>query len=482
MTMPAETPDEMSDEGLIETRETHETRIASETGETIVALASGALPAAIAVIRVCGPCAAMMIKTLAGRLPPPRRATLCALYGRDRSRQNTRQEANRLDEAIVVWFPGPASYTGEDLVEIQTHGGEAVVAAVLGALLEFDGVRLAQPGEFTRRAFENGRMDLTAIEGLADLIEAQTEQQRVQALRQSRGALDTLYETWRNQLVRMGAHLMAAIDFADEDDVPGGLDERVRADIVALRAAVSAHLADAHYGEIVREGLQVAIMGPPNAGKSSLLNWLARRDVAIVTPHAGTTRDLLEVRLNIDGHLVVVTDTAGIREGAQAVEREGIRRALDRGRSADVVLWLEDASCEDVPPPVELDGVSLIRVANKADLLDRRAREAMRAVSSKVLVSVAARTDLDRILTRIKEVLARLGGGESSLLPTRMRHRAELSRCLDALREVLDDRLEDAELVAEGLRVASDALGRLTGRIDVEDLLDVVFAEFCIGK
>ncbi len=453
--------------------------------ETIVALASGSTPSGIAIVRMSGPRAGANLANLAGKIPAPRRATLCRLYDA--------KSRHLLDTALVLWFPGPKSYTGEDLVELHVHGGPAVVEAVVESLGGCPRTRLAEPGEFTRRAFENGKMDLVAVEGLADLIEAQTERQRRLALDQAQGHLDALYEDWRAQLIEIAAHVMATIDFADEDDVPAGLDVSARAQIEALAEEVAAHLAHGTYGEIVRDGLQVAIMGPPNAGKSSLLNWLAKRDVAIVTPHAGTTRDVLEVRLNIGGYLVVVTDTAGIRESEDAIEQEGIARAVNRGQGADVILWVEDASQPQAAVlPESLDWGRVVRVINKMDL---RAPDHGKTNGNKdgalaaapgglptCEISLKTRTRVDDVVAHIKERLGRLQAGRPALLPARVRHRAHLATCHGALRRAIDEAGEDPELVAEELRVAADALGRLTGRIHVEDLLDVVFAQFCIGK
>ena len=326
--------------------------------DTVFALASGAGRGAIAVLRLSGPRAGAILARLAGGLPRPRTASLRRL------RDPVTTEA--LDQALVLWFPGPGSYTGEDSAELHLHGGPAVIAAVGGALAAL-GARPAEPGEFTRRAFLNGRMDLTAAEGIADLIDAETEAQRRQALRQADGALTRVYGGWAERLTRLLAHQEAAIEFA-EDDLPTDLGQQARAGATALRAEIAAHLADGSRGERLREGLLVAILGAPNAGKSSLLNALAGRDAAIVSSRAGTTRDVVEVRLALSGVPVTLADTAGLREAADEIEQEGIRRAHRRAKEADLVLAVFAA---DVPPDAETLGwvtPGALVLANKVDL------------------------------------------------------------------------------------------------------------------
>jgi len=309
--------------------------MASPAHDTIYALSSGRLPAAIAVVRVSGPRAGDALKALAGRLPEPRKAML--------TRLRHPQTGDVLDEALALWFPGPKSETGEDTVELQLHGGRAVVAATFAALASLDGLRMAEAGEFTRRAFENGQLDLTRVEGLADLVYAESDAQRRQALRQLRGLLGDRAEGWRQRLIEALALLEAQIDFPDEDDVPQDLTGRALALARALRDEIAGVLDGARRGERLREGFVVAISGPPNVGKSSLLNRLARREAAIVSPFAGTTRDVIEVHLDLDGYPVVLLDTAGIRDSDDPVEQEGIRRARARAAEADLVLWMSDA-------------------------------------------------------------------------------------------------------------------------------------------
>src|SRR5579885_2735302 len=302
---------------------------------TIFALSSGRAPAAIAFIRISGPRAGEALKALTGRSPEPRKAAF--------ARVRDPQTQEPIDEALALWFPAPASETGEDTAELQLHGGRAVIAATLATLGKIDGLRPAEAGEFTRRAFENGKLDLTAVEGLADLVMAETEGQRRQALRQMQGALGVRAESWRERLVRALALIEARIDFVDEADVPEDLVQPALALARELAGDIEAVLADGRRGERLREGLVVAIAGPPNAGKSTLLNRIARREAAIVSPYAGTTRDVIEVHLDLDGWPVTLVDTAGIRATGDPVEMEGVRRARARAAAADIVLWVVDA-------------------------------------------------------------------------------------------------------------------------------------------
>lgn len=435
--------------------------------DTIFALASGAGRGAIAVLRLSGAGTGAIVARLAGPLPRPRYASLRHL--RDPA------DGDVLDEALVLWFPGPGSYTGEDSAELHLHGGPAVIAAVGGALAAL-GARPADPGEFTRRAFLNGRMDLTAAEGIADLIDAETEAQRRQALRQADGALARLYGGWAERLTRLLAHQEAAIEFA-EDDLPTDLGDRARDGAAALRAEIAAHLADGGRGERLREGLLVAILGAPNAGKSSLLNALAGREAAIVSARAGTTRDVVEVRLALAGVPVTLADTAGLREATDEIEQEGIRRARRRAEEADLVLAVFAA---DVAPDAEtLAWVTpgALVLANKVDLA-----AAPTTIGGVEPLAVSARTGqgLDALRARLAEAATRLAGAGDAALLTRPRHRAALNDAVAWLAEAEAAPLP--ELVSEALRAALRSLGRLTGRIGVEEILDVVFRDFCIGK
>ena len=449
--------------------------------DTIFALSSGRPPAAIAVVRVCGPRARSVLEALGRRLPAPRRATLVAL--RDP------RDATALDDAMVLWLPGPRTQTGEDMVELHVHGGRAVVSAVLAAIGRVEGLRPAQAGEFIRRAFENGRVDLSAVEGVADLIAAETEAQRAQALRQAHGALAGPVEAWRQALMEAMALIEAGIDFSTEGDVPEGLVGPALAQAERVRQGIADALEDERRGERLREGLVVAIAGPPNAGKSSLLNRLARRDAAIVSPQAGTTRDVIEVPLDLDGYPVTVFDTAGIRDPQDAVEREGVRRALEKARSADLVLWVTDASADDpgaTLPPGGDTATWVIR--NKLDRIARRPSDesGFHPCSRErpaFWTSMTTGEGVDGLVEAMAEWAQRTLSGAESGLVTRARHRAALTETADALERAskLGTQGPD-ELLAEELRLAARALGRLMGRIDVEDLLDVIFREFCVGK
>lgn len=440
---------------------------------TIFALATAPGRAGVAVVRVSGPASGDALAALTGKpLPAPRMATLVRL------RDPKTDEA--LDDALVLRFTAPRSFTGEDVVELHLHGGRAVVAGVVEALSALPGLRVAEPGEFTRRAFENDKLDLTEAEAVADLVDAETSAQRRQALRQMDGALGRLYDGWRERLTRSLAHIEADIDFPDED-LPSGVSDAARPVLDALAAAIDAHLDDRGRGERLREGLHIAIVGAPNAGKSSLLNALARREAAIVSARAGTTRDVIEVHLDLGGYPVVLADTAGLREAAaDEVEEEGIRRALDRAARADVKVAVFDATALPAldPATVALVDKDTVVVLNKTDL----AETATPTVGDQATVPVSARTgtglpELERRLTAF--TADRLSGSGAPAL-TRARHRSALEECRDALRRALTAPLP--ELMAEDVRLASRALGRITGRVDVEDLLDVIFRDFCIGK
>ena len=436
--------------------------------DTICALASGPGRAGVAVIRISGPGAGDAMRALCGPPPPPRQASL-------RKVRNP-GTGELLDRGLALWLPGPASFTGEDIAELHIHGGRAVTGRVIEALTSLRGVRLAEPGEFARRAFENGRIDLTEVEGLADLIAAETEAQARQAIAQAEGGARALYESWREELVKAQALAEAGLDFADEADVAADAAVQADASVAKLLAAMSTHLADRR-GERLRDGFRVVIAGPPNAGKSSLLNALARRDVAIVSEEAGTTRDVIEVHLDLGGLPVIVTDTAGIRAAQGAVEAEGIRRTLARVEDADLVLWVVDATatairrgkagcCRQLPANhrFEQDGSRQFRTLPIGI-----------ALSAKTGQGVSELVDL---LSKYAE--EGLAGGEPAVI-TRARHRAELEAAAEALGRFREER-GGPEIKAEELRIAARHLGRLTGRIDVEEVLGAIFSEFCIGK
>lgn len=438
--------------------------------QTIFALSSAPGRAGIAVVRVSGPAAGAVVDILA----PPRPVNRIAALRRIRDPQSS----EIIDEALVLWFAAPRTETGEDMVELHLHGSPAVVKAVLATLGRQPGCRLAEPGEFARRAFNNGKLDLAQVEGLADLIDAETEAQRHQALAQMRGALSDLYEGWRRDLLEASALVEAAIDFSDEGDVAGDAFERARGIVATLHAAIAAHLADGNRGEILREGFRVVLAGPPNSGKSSLLNALARREAAIVSEEAGTTRDVIEVRLDLDGLPVIVSDTAGIREPLGAIEKEGIRRTLAHAREADLVLWLSDASEPPVAPPPDVSargGKCFLTLASKIDIPGASAA-GMLAISSKTGAG------LPELIQRVAGLARERIGDLHAPAITHARQRNSLQVCLRALQDFISLPASEQELRAEDLRIAVHALGRITGRVDVEDVLGEIFGRFCIGK
>lgn len=452
--------------------------------ETIFALSSGAGRAGVAVIRLSGPMAGPTLCALLGRdeLPVPRHAVYAPI--RDP------QSEERLDDAVAIYFRGPASFTGEDVVELHVHGGRAVIDGVLDCLSRQPGLRIADPGEYTRRAFENGKMDLTAAEGIADLIDAETAAQRRQAVRQMAGELGSLYENWRLRLMKALAHIEADIDFPDED-LPDGIVPVVRGDLLAVQKEITRHLADNRRGERLREGFQIVILGAPNAGKSSLLNRLARRDAAIVSEIAGTTRDMIEVHLDLGGFPVTMVDTAGLRESSDAIESEGVRRATERAENADLRLVVVDrGDWPDIDPEAArlLDGGTILLV-NK---VDQKGAEALPVIwtgeaadgtelelpvlAISAMTGEGIETLLQLLETRVKEGLDFAG----PVPLTRLRHRRALEGARDHLARGL--KTDIAELAAEDVRLAVREIGKITGRVDVEDLLDIIFGDFCIGK
>jgi len=454
------------------------------SADTIFALSSGRPPAAIAVVRVSGPHAGAAVEALIGKIPAPRHAAL--------ARVRDPASGELIDEGIALWFPGPRSETGEDTAELQLHGGRAVIAAVLSALARVPGCRPAEAGEFTRRAFENGRLDLTRVEGLADLVGADTDAQRRQALRQMRGALGDRAESWRTQLIEALALVEARIDFPDEGDVPEDLVAPALAKAQELHDEIAQALADQGRGERLRDGLVVAIAGPPNAGKSSLLNRIARRDAAIVSPFAGTTRDVIEIHLDLDGCPVTFLDTAGIRESTDPVEQEGVRRARERAAGADLVLWVMDAATRG---EIAVDAITREFpnnakwiVWNKIDLVSTLRIKALRSIIHKLdypsyFISVITEAGFDSFLGTLAAHAREFLGSSEPALVTRARHRYALENALAALERAINEPVPVREdVVAEELRLAGRALGRLIGRVDVEDVLDVIFRDFCIGK
>jgi tRNA modification GTPase len=492
--------------------------------DTIFALSSGRGPAAIAVIRISGSRAGDALKALGVKIPEPRKAGLARVRNPDPLADN-----EIIDEALALWFPAPHSETGEDVAELQLHGGRAVIAAVLAALGRIEGLRPAEAGEFTRRAFENGKLDLTAVEGLADLVMAETQGQRRQAFRQMKGLLGGRAESWRQRLIQALALVEARIDFSDEADVPDNLLAPALIIARELETEIATALADGGRGERLREGLVVAIAGPPNAGKSTLLNLLAKREAAIVSPYAGTTRDVIEVHLDLAGWPVTLLDTAGIRETDDPVEMEGVRRARARAAAADLVLWVVDS--RDLPNSgaaasaneAESTGKAGSRpptwlIRNKIDLIEGDAQrnelrlrsiitsEAVfdpnKSLKDMVKNELTHKTESESIKTELvfnlsavtgegfDQLLAQLArqaesflAGAEQALVTRERHRRALEEVLAALHRAQGGEVAAREdLLAEELRIAARALARLTGRVDVEDILDVIFRDFCIGK
>jgi len=456
----------------------------SDSSDTIFALSSGRPPAAIAVVRISGPHAGAALTALIGKIPEPRKAALA------RVREPASGEV--IDEALALWFPGPGSETGEDTAELQLHGGRAVISAVLAALGRIAGCRPAEAGEFTRRAFENGRLDLTRVEGLADLIGADTEAQRRQAFRQLKGLLGDRAEAWRTRLIQALALVEARIDFPDEGDVPEDLIAPALQVARELHDEIVRVLADQGRGERLREGLVVAIAGPPNAGKSSLLNRIARREAAIVSPYAGTTRDVIEVHLDLDGYPVTLLDTAGIRDSNDPVEQEGVRRARERAAGADLVLWVMDAAASG---EIAVDALgrdfpnaSKWIVWNKVDLVSQLRVKALRSIIHKLeyrtyFISTLTGLGFDGLLPALAGHAQNFLGSTEPALVTRERHRRALEETAAALGRALAEAAPDREeIIAEELRLAARSLGRLTGRVDVEDILDVIFRDFCIGK
>lgn len=446
--------------------------------DTIYALATASGTAGVAVVRVSGPKAFESLSSLIDPLPLPeiRMASL-------RRIKNPKTEA-AIDEAVILRFAGPQSFTGEDVVEYHLHGGRAVIDALIKALGQFEGHRLAGPGEFTRRGFENGRMDLTAAEAIADLIAAETEAQREQALAQMGGALARIYDGWANRLSRSLAHMEADLDFPDED-LPEGVGDKVKPALRQIAFEIQQHLNDGRRGERLREGVKIAVVGAPNAGKSSLVNALAQRDVAIVSDIAGTTRDIIEVHLNLGGYPVILADTAGLRPdqlgqvGQDKIEQEGIRRALNYAQQADIVLVLFDGAAL---PSLDAHSLKLldrrsIAYATKADI----ARTIPR-VRGDVLPTLSAESGagMDALIKDLTRRVADVMGASDRPYLTRARHREALEQTAQALARAETAALP--ELVAEDVRLALRALGRITGRVDVEDLLDIIFRDFCIGK
>ncbi|RJT34088.1 tRNA uridine-5-carboxymethylaminomethyl(34) synthesis GTPase MnmE [Mesorhizobium waimense] len=439
------------------------------SAQSIVALSSGRLPAGIAVIRISGPRSRFAIETIAGGMVKDRVATL---------RKFRATEGSVIDNGLVLFFPGPGSFTGEDVAEFHVHGGRAVSMKMLETIAGFDGVRHAEPGEFTRRAFLNGKLDLVETEALADLVNAETEAQRRFAVQNAEGAQSALYSSWRRRLIHARAMIEAEIDFADEDDVPGSVSDAVWSDVRAMIGEIGHHIDGFHAAEIIRDGYEVVILGAPNAGKSSLFNALARREAAIVTDEPGTTRDLLEVVLDLKGMRVRITDTAGLRAAPGKVEAIGIEKARAKARGADLLLLLEDM-VDPVDAGLVPSDAQILKIGTKADLVGGQ-QLAGGPKDYDAVISTRDGTGLTDLLDDVARRAAAEIGRAGDILPSRLRHVELLDETKGFLTSALSG--HGQELRAEELRLAADRLGRIVGAVDVEDLLDVIFSQFCIGK
>ncbi len=438
---------------------------------TIYAFATPDGRSALAVLRASGPNCTEIVQKMIGRSLVARQATLARICDP--------VSAELLDQAIVLWHPGPSSFTGEDCLEFHVHGSSAVKKALLKSLSRIEGCRFAEPGEFTRRAFQNGKTDLSRLEGVADLLEAETEAQRRQAVAQLDGRASNQCNDWRNQLLDIMALLEASIDFSDEGDAPREVIEEARLGIEKLCSEIKGHLGAISSGEVIRDGFKVVIAGPPNAGKSSLLNLLARRDVAIVTEVAGTTRDVIEVSVDIGGFLVRFFDTAGIRETDDTVELIGIERALLAGKAADLVLWLLPAGSVEMAVPAGLLGAPVIPIYTKSDLCE----EFLLRSLSGIKVSAITGRGLEVLFERILEAGRGAWDNSNSVIFVNERQRASLEECMQMLENSLESvSSEFLELTLEWLRAGAQQLGRISGRIGTEDILGAIFSRFCMGK
>ena len=437
--------------------------------DTILALATGSLHAATALIRISGNGASRTANILGFKVPKQRLASVAILKDGER----------KLDEALVIFFKGPRSYTGEDVMELHVHGGRAVIEAVINTLQKQGGFRIAEPGEFTKRAVLNGKMDLTKAEGINDLIQAETEAQRVQSFAQVDGALSEIAFGWREKAIKMAAHIEAYIDFPDEE-IPESTLTSLGDEMSVLIRDIEKSLNDGRRGEILREGFRVAVIGPPNAGKSTLVNWLSKRPVSIISEQPGTTRDVLEASLDLGGYPVIIADTAGLRASTDPIENEGIKRAQEWAKTANSRLILLEPSTEAgflerLKPNPECDLV----VLNKIDLLPRDFKK-----EETLAISLKDEIGLDKLLNGLKKIVSKSMVGQEPPVITRTRHREALQSCLNSIKSAKTALLsgEEPEIVAEELRAATKSLGRVVGAVDVEDLLDVVFGDFCIGK
>ncbi|MBU99553.1 MAG: tRNA uridine-5-carboxymethylaminomethyl(34) synthesis GTPase MnmE [Rhodospirillaceae bacterium] len=437
--------------------------------DTIFALATGSLYAATALIRISGNGASRTANILGFKLQKQRLASVAILKDGER----------KLDEALVIFFKGPRSYTGEDVMELHVHGGRAVIEAVINTLRKQKGFRTAEPGEFTKRAVLNGKIDLTKAEGINDLIQAETEAQRVQSFAQVDGALSDIAFGWREKAIRIAAHVEAYIDFPDEE-IPESTLTSLGDEMSVLVRDIEKGLNDGRRGEILREGFRIAVIGPPNAGKSTLVNWLSRRPVSIISEQPGTTRDVLEASLDLGGYPVIIADTAGLRASTDPIENEGIKRAQEWAKKANGrVILLEPSTgagfLERLKPNPESDLV----VVNKIDLLPMASKK-----EETLAISLKDEIGLDKLLSGLKKIVSKSMASQEPAVITRIRHREALQSCLNSIKSAKTALFlgEEPEIVAEELRAATKSLGRVVGAVDVEDLLDVVFGDFCIGK
>ena len=442
---------------------------------TIYALSSGPGTSGIAVIRISGKEVKSVIKTLTGKsVPKPRKASL-----RKIKKINT---SELIDEGIIIWFPGPESYTGEDMAEIQVHGSKAVIDALHFSISQIENCRLAEPGEFTKLAFQNGKINLLKAESIADLISAETEIQRQQAIKIMDGKSADQFNFLREKLLKILSHVEAKIDFPEED-LPNHILDEIKNSLDEVINKIKKILNDQKVGERIREGFKIAILGPTNAGKSSLMNHLSNRDVAIVSEIAGTTRDVIETHLNIDGYPVIISDTAGIRDSKDEIEKKGIKLSLNRAEEADLKLVVVDAKSLDFTDVLKgLLDENAILVINKSDLLEKDIDPEIKKTNH-VLISIKENKNIEELILKIKNNLKNKFISSDDILITRERHRQHLQQCLDHLNNFNQKKeIEDFDKAAEDLRLATRHLGMIVGKVDVEEILGSIFNDFCIGK
>ena len=442
---------------------------------TIFALSSGIGVAGIAVIRISGPEAKnVILKLTKAPFPKPKLATLKKI--------NNINNSKPIDEGIILWFPGPQSYTGEDMAEIHTHGSRAVINALLKSISKIKGCRLAEPGEFTKVAFKNGKIDLLKAESIGDLISAETDLQMNQALKIIAGNNFKRFENWRRALLKILSHIEAKIDFPDED-LPSDILNKIKIQSNKIIKEIEMSLKDNRAGEIIREGFQISIIGPPNVGKSSLLNYLSNRDVAIVSSSAGTTRDVIETHLNIDGYPIIISDTAGIREARNEIEKKGIKLSLKKAKEADLnIIMIEPKSKQNQAFLDKYMNDRSLLIVNKVDSSKIKLASNLKKLSP-ILISIRKHKNIQKVIAFIKHKIKNQFKGNENILITRMRHRKNLEDCLNNLKNFNRKKdTNDFDKAAEDIRLASRSLGKITGKFDVEDILDSIFNDFCIGK